>query len=64
MAKDKIVIPKGRRPEEFLNDERLVAYWEQELEDAKASDKAEIAQKLAAARRSHAMTASVVPPEE
>lgn len=58
MAKDKIVIPKGRRPEEFLNDERLVEYYEQELEAASGKDRDDLAVKLAAAKRAHAMTST------
>lgn len=59
MAKDKIVIPKDRRPEEFLTDARLVDYYEQELEAAKDKDRDELAVKLQAAKRAAAMTSSV-----
>lgn len=61
MAKDKIVIPKGRRPEEFLRDDRLIDYYEQELEAASGKDRDELAVKLAAAKRAAAMTSSVDP---
>jgi hypothetical protein len=38
---DKIVIPEGHDPAEFLNDERLAAYYADLAEKAKGPDKAD-----------------------
>lgn len=54
-------IPKGMRPEEFLRDADLPAYYEQAAEEAKTDkDKAEYRDAAARARRAAAMTAAAV----
>lgn len=56
-------LPKGRRPEEFLTDDALVAYYERELEGATGKLRDDLAVKLSNARRAAATTASLLPSE-
>lgn len=53
-------IPKHARPEEFADDEHLVGLYERELEDAKGAKRKDVRAALARARRSAAITRSLV----
>ena len=57
-------LPKGRKPEEFLTDEKLVEFYEREVEAATGKARDDLNLKLANARRAAATTASLLPPPE